>query len=130
MICQIRRNRTRLEDILYAINLYFNGLSLRNTSKALSPFVKRSHTVIRDLIQKYQTRKISSKRKKIFEYIVDETLIKVGSAFIWLWVAIECKDGRILALTLSKERNMFVAEISGKRNRSMEDVPSQQMGGT
>ena len=38
------------------------------------------------------------------------TLIKTGSEMVWLWVAIEPKDRRILALTISKERNMFVAE--------------------
>ena len=53
---------------------------------------------------------MSSKRKKIEEYIVDETLIKVGSELIWLWVAIEPKNRQILALTISKERNMFVTE--------------------
>ena len=42
--------------------------------------------------------------------IVDETLIKVGSEYIWLWIAIEPENRRILALTASKERNMFVAE--------------------
>jgi putative transposase len=109
MFCQTR-NRTRLEDIVYAIHLYFLGLSLRNTSIALSRFVKRSHTAIRDWIQKYKPQKLLSKRKKIDEYIVDETLIKVGSEYIWLWIAIEPENRRILALSISKERNMFVAE--------------------
>ena len=99
-----------MEDIIYAVNLYFDGLSLRKTSKALSQFVKRSHTAIRDWIQKYQPQRLSSKTKKIIEYIVDETLIKVGSEYIWLWVAIEPENGQILALTISKERNMFIAE--------------------
>ena len=44
------------------------------------------------------------------QYIVDETLLKVGSELIWLWVAIEPENGQILALSISKERNMFVAE--------------------
>ena len=44
------------------------------------------------------------------EFIVDETAIKAGSECIWLWVAIEQKNKQILALTISKERNMFVAE--------------------
>ncbi len=110
MICQIKRNRTKLEDIVYTIHLYFLGLSLRNTSKALSRFVKRSHTAIRDWIQRYQPQKLLSKRKNICEYIVDETLIKVGSEYIWLWVAIEPENRQILALYISKERNMFVAE--------------------
>ncbi|MDN5846816.1 MAG: hypothetical protein L0H53_11145 [Candidatus Nitrosocosmicus sp.] len=80
------------------IYLYFLGLSFRNTSKALSRFVKRSHTAIRDWIQRYQPEELFSKRKKIDEYIVDETLIKVGSELIWLWVAIEPENSQILAL--------------------------------
>jgi len=46
----------------------------------------------------------------ISEYIIDETLIKVGSDYIWLWVAIEPENREILSLSISKERNMFVAE--------------------
>ncbi len=101
--------------MIYAIHLYFDGLSLRNTSKALSRFFKRSHTAIRDWIQKYQPQKISSKKRMIPEYIIDETLIKVGSDYIWLWVAIEPKNKHILALTISIERDMLIAEkfISG-----------------
>jgi putative transposase len=41
---------------------------------------------------------------------VDETLLKVGSKLIWLWVTIEPENRQILALTISKERSMFVAE--------------------
>ena len=109
MICQ-KRNRTKQKDIVYALHLYFGGLSLRNTSKALSRFVKRSHTAIRDWIQKYKPKKLSYLRKKIDEYIIDETLIKVGSEYVWLWVIIEPKDKEILSITTSKDRNMLVAE--------------------
>ena len=77
--------------------------------------VKRSHVAIWNWIQKYHPKKILSKRKRISEFIVDETLLKVGFEFIWLWVAIEPENRQILALSISKERNMFVAErfISG-----------------
>ena len=53
MLYQLRK-RTKLEDIVYSLHLYFNGLSLRNTSKAISLFVQRSHTAIRDWILKYK----------------------------------------------------------------------------
>ena len=110
MICQRRRNRTKPEDIVYAVHLYFLGLSLRNTSKALSRFVKRSHTAVRDWIQKYKPERLFYKNMQIAEFIVDETQIKVGSELIWLWVAIEPENKRILALNISKERNMLIAE--------------------
>jgi putative transposase len=39
-----------------------------------------------ELDTKYHPINISSKSKKISEYIVDETLLKVGSEYVWLWV--------------------------------------------
>ena len=39
MLYQIRK-RTKPEDIVYSLHLYFSGLSLRNTSKALSNLFK------------------------------------------------------------------------------------------
>lgn len=99
----------------YAIHMYFDGLSLRKTSKALSRLVKRSHTAIRDWIQKYHPQRISLKKRMISEYIIDETLIKARSDYKWLWIEIEPKNKQILALSIFIERNMFVAEkfISG-----------------
>ena len=49
------------------------------------------------------------KRTQIQEYVIDETIIKVGSEYIWLWAAIESETKNILAISISKERNMFVA---------------------
>ena len=74
----------------------FSGLSLRNVAKALSflHIVKRSHVSIWNWIQKYQPKRISSKRNKIAEFIVDETVIKVGSELVWLWVAIDLKTSK------------------------------------
>lgn len=109
MIQQVRK-RTSIENIVYSLHLYFLGLSLRNTSKAISRFIKRSHTAIRDWIQKYKPERLYYRKIKISEFIIDETQLKVGSEIIWLWVAIEPKNKRILALSMSKERNMFVAE--------------------
>ena len=109
MIYQLR-NRTKAEDIVYSLHLYFSGLSLRNTSKALSKFVHKSHTAIRDWIQKYKPKRLFYRETKIAEYIIDETQIKVGSEDIWLWVAIEPETKNIIAINISKERNMFVAE--------------------
>ena len=109
MIFQLRK-RTDFEDIVYSLHLYFSGLSLRNTSKALSRFVQRSHTAIRDWIQKYQPERLFFRETKVSEFIIDETQMKVGSEYIWLWVAIESETKNILAMRISKERNMFVAE--------------------
>jgi putative transposase len=67
------------------------------------------------LIQKYNTQRISSsKKKKISKYSCiqkDEmTVIKVESEHIWIWgvVIIELESKEILGMSISKERNMFV----------------------
>lgn len=104
------RNKTPPEFIYHGLYLYFSGLSLRRTSQQLSCFIKRNHVSIWNWIQKYHPQRILSKSKRISEFIIDETLFKVGSEHIWLWVAIEPENKQILALSISKERNMFVAE--------------------
>ena len=37
-------------------------------------------------------------------------MLKVGSEYVWLWVAIEPENRNILTLSISKERNMLIAE--------------------
>ena len=106
-----KRNRTSAKVIGYGLYLYFLGLSYRNTAKALSfRFKKRSHIAIWKWIQKYKPEKIFCKRRKISGFIVDETQIKVGKEYFWIWIAIEPINKLILDIYLSAERNMFVAE--------------------
>ena len=107
-----KRNRTSSSNIGRALYLYFLGLSTRGVAKAMFFLhkVKRSHVAIWNWIQKGHPRKISSKWKKMEEYIVDETLIKVGSKLVWLWAVIEPETRQILALSISNERNMLIAE--------------------
>jgi putative transposase len=61
-------------------------------------------------LKKYP-RKILSMRKRISEFIVDETLVKVGSEYIWLGGVRSRKqtNSRTFLANKSKERNMFVA---------------------
>jgi putative transposase len=79
-----KRNRTPTKHIYYALHLYFSGLSLRKVSQHLSPFIKRNHVSVWNWIQKYKPKKIFERKKKIEEFIIDETLIKIGSELIWL----------------------------------------------
>ena len=105
-----QRKRTKPKDIAYSLYLYFLGLSYRNTAKALQRFVRRSHVSIWKWIQKYRPKRILTKRKKIDEFIIDETLIRIGSQYVWLWVAIEPKNKQILQVDMSFERTMLVTE--------------------
>lgn len=47
---------------------------------------------------------LSSRKIRITEFIIDETIIKVGSEYIWLWIAIEDDNREILQISISKKR--------------------------
>ncbi len=93
----IFRNRTPSEYIGYGLYFYFSGLSLRKAADRLSDcFIKRNHVSIWNWNWNW-IQKIFSKKKKISEYVIDETVIKVGSDYIWIWVAtIELESKEIL----------------------------------
>lgn len=100
----IIRNKTPSEYVYYGLHLYYSGLFLRKASERLSIVVKQNHVTLWNWIQKFQPKKIFSKSKSILEFIVDETLFKVGPDYVWLWVAmIESTNRQILALSISKE---------------------------
>ena len=104
------RNRTPSKYIAHGLYLYFSGLSLRRTTERLAYFIGRNHVSIWNWIQKYHPRKIISRKRRISEFILDGTLLQAGSEYVWLWLAIAPENREILALSISKERNMFVAE--------------------
>ena len=96
--------------MIYALQLYFSDLSLRKTSQQISQFIKRNHVSIWKWIQRYKPRKIFQKRRKVSEFIIDETLLKVGNQYAWLWIAIDSIDKVILDIHISFERTILIAE--------------------
>src|SRR6188472_4084862 len=111
LMTPFKRNRTPSKYIYYALQLYISGLSLRKTSQRLSQFVKRNHISIWNWIQWYKPKKMLQKKSKVSEFIIDETLLKVGEICVWLWVAIEPIDKIIvLGIRISIERSILVAE--------------------
>ena len=120
MQIRFERNRTYTIVVMYSLYLYFLGLSLRNTSKALVIFKdnKRSHVSVWNWIQRFAEYPIY-KRKRISAFIIDETVIQIGSQHFWLWFCIEPIHSSVLGIYISKSRNMLIAEkfirfISGK----------------
>ena len=111
MILRFERNRTPTFIIMYSLYLYFLGLSLRNTSKALVIFKdeKRSYVSVWNWIQKFGSLQIY-KRKRVSAFIIDETVIQVGSQHFWLWFCIEPVHSSVLGIYISEERNMIIAE--------------------
>ena len=107
-----KRKRTSSEHIYHGLYLYF----LVSSSEILSkhcPFYMLSIEVTLQLgigFKSINLERFSTRRTKISEYIIDETLIKVGPEHTWLWIAIEPENRQILAQSISKERNMLMAE--------------------
>jgi putative transposase len=106
----LKRNRTSSKYIYYALHLYFSGLSLRRASEHLFPFIKRNHVSVWNWIQRFKPKKILQNKRKVSEFIIDETLLKVGNQYVWLWIAIEPTDKLILGIKISFERSILVAE--------------------
>ena len=97
---------------MYSLYLYFLGLSLRNTSKALVIFRddnKRSYVFVWNWIKRFGEYPIY-KRKRVTAFIIDETVIQVANQHFWLWFCIEPVHNSVLGIYISEERNMLVAE--------------------
>jgi len=107
----IERERTSAEVILYALYLYFLGLSFRSTSKAIQPFGKegRSHVAIWKWVQRFNPERLYH-RKRVSAFLIDETMLQIGTEEAWLWVAVEPIHKQILGVYISRHRNMIVVE--------------------
>jgi transposase-like protein len=90
MVITFERKRTSTIVIMYSLYLYFLGLSLRNTSKALVIFrdKKRSYVSVWNWIQRFGSSQIY-KRKRVSAFIIDETVIQIGWKHYYLWIATE-----------------------------------------
>ena len=102
-------NRTSTCIVLYFLYLYFLGLSLRNTSKALEPFKdqNRSYVAIWEWIQRFGSLQIF-RRKRVSAFIIDKTIIQIGSQHFWLWIY--WTSSELCTWNPYIRRNMFVAE--------------------
>jgi putative transposase len=111
MVITFERKRTSSIVIMYSLYLYFLGLSLRNSSKALVIFrdEKRSYVYVWNWIQRFSEYPIY-KRKRISAFIIDETVIQIGWKHYYLWIAMEPVPKTLLGIYISEERNMLVAE--------------------
>jgi putative transposase len=97
---------------MYALYLYFLGLSFRNTSKALEVFEekgRRSHVAIWNWVQQFNP-KVYFRKRRVSAFIIDETMVQIGGNEAWLWIAIEPVHSTVLGIFLSRHRNMLVAE--------------------
>jgi putative transposase len=108
----LERERTSPEVIMYALYLYFLGLSFRDTSKAIQPLFEekgRSHVAIWKWVQRFNPKHVYC-CKRVSAFLIDETMVQIGSDEAWLWIAIEPIHKQILGVYISRHRNMIVAE--------------------
>ena len=96
---------------MYAVYMYFQGLSLRAVSACLEDMVSRSHVSVWNWVQRFShlNRFFTARRVRCF--MVDETWIKVGSKEAWLWLAFEPYGRFFLGFYLSRTRNILTAEL-------------------
>jgi putative transposase len=87
---------------MYALYLCFLGLSFRSTAKVLDPFVDmRSHVAVWNWVQLFYPNKLYLKRTRVTAFIIDETVLQIGSDYAWLWVAIEPINRQVLGVYVS-----------------------------
>ena len=108
MLIGFVRNRTSTIVVMYSLYLYFLGLSLRNTSKALDIFEeeKQSHIVLYGIGYKDLVHAIflQQKEKSFSIYYRDETVIQIGDHHYWLWICIEPIHKSVLGINISQKK--------------------------
>jgi transposase-like protein len=87
---QIRR-RTPLPVMAYAVYLHFSGLSLRRAARALRLIASRSHASMWRWAQRLGPAlgSIGADPREVRRIFVDETMVNLGGAPAWIWVAFE-----------------------------------------
>jgi putative transposase len=71
--------------------------------------MKKSHIAVWNWIQRFGFFQIC-KRKRVSAFIIDETVMQIGSQHFWLWFCIEPVHSSVLGTCISEERNMLVAD--------------------
>src|SRR5713226_7779171 len=106
----MERERTPFEVMYYAIYLVFEGLSLRACSRAIEPFIKRSHIAVWNWMQElgsdqsfHKLFRLGRERVKIFA--IDETEVRGSIESAFFFVAYEPFANRILGLYFAGNQN-------------------------
>jgi transposase-like protein len=106
--------------MLYGVYLYYCCNSLVRASRALEPYVKRSHVAIWKWVQRSAPLcdKLDVDRKLVRTIFVDETMIKIRVRRAWVWVAYEPGLRAYLAFRISYNQSILDAYLFLKELRS------------
>jgi len=86
-------------------------ITTKNEGRAWLFYQAKSHHVRNWNCSKISSQKDVIYREKISEFIIDETLLKVGSELIWLWwIVTEPENRQILALLQKCKEKNFLAK--------------------
>ena len=110
-----RWNLKRVEIKLIAVILYYAGISFRKTSKFLRDFERFSHESLRLWYHKIANLFASASKNRRC-VAIDETKIKIGDEYWYIWAAIDVDTWEILGIMVTKWRTSidvikFVKEI-------------------
>ena len=110
MKIKFEKNKTSTLVVMYSLYLYFLGLSLRNISNALIIFQneKRSHVSVWNWIQRFCSAQIYNKHRRISAFIIDETMIQIGSENCWLWVVLNQYENLYLEFTYQRKETCLL----------------------
>ena len=110
-----KRERRSTEIRALAIVLYFSGLSFRDVSKLLKAWASKSLTKqsgsgtidVKDIFN------IERKRRSV---AIDETVIKAGKRFYYVWVAVDVERMEVISARISRGKGNL--ECYAKTNQS------------
>jgi putative transposase len=78
-----RNRRTSSKYIYYVLEYTFQAISSKNISKTVYYLYQKKAFSIWNWIQRYKPKRIFQKRRKVSEFIVDETFIKPGNEYMY-----------------------------------------------
>jgi transposase-like protein len=111
LVSLIEHERIPRVVMLYAVYVYFQGLSLRAVSACLEDIYARSHVSNWNWVQRFSHLNDCFTVRHVRCFMVDETWIRVGSQEAWLWLAFEPYGRFFLGFYLSRTRNILTAEL-------------------
>lgn len=107
----VRRERTPLELVLWALFVYVNGCSLRRVKGLLEHRIRRSHVAIWTWVQQ-----VGSRLGGMFRLgdlpdvlVVDGTPFMEGRRECYVWIGIDPAARAIVYVAVTEVRNLFTA---------------------
>jgi putative transposase len=105
--------------MFYGVYLYYCCTSLVRASRALEPWIERSHVSIWKWVQRLAPYcdRFDVDRKLVRVIFVDETMIKIRGRRAWVWVAYEPGLRAFLAFRISYNQSILDAYLFLKELR-------------